>query len=40
MNGKPSYTLEELKEKATKKYHGEIEIFMKREADKLPSNRS
>jgi len=25
MDGKPSYTLEELKEKVPKEYHGEIE---------------
>jgi transposase InsO family protein len=39
MDGKPSYTLEELKEKVPKEYHGEIEVFMKREADKLPPHR-
>ena len=39
MDGKPSYTLEELEEKVPKEYHGEIEVFMKREADKLPPHR-
>jgi hypothetical protein len=38
MKGKPSYTIEELKQRVPKKYHSEIEVFLKQDADKLRSH--
>jgi hypothetical protein len=35
MQGKKSYSMEELKKKVPAKYHSEIEVFVKQEADKL-----
>ena len=35
MQGKKNYSMEELKKKVPAKYHSEIEVFVKQEADKL-----
>lgn len=39
MKGKKSYTREEIERKVPKKYHSEIEVFMKQDADQLPPHR-
>jgi hypothetical protein len=35
MQGKKNYSMEELKKMVPAKYHSEIEVFVKQEADKL-----
>jgi reverse transcriptase-like protein/integrase-like protein len=35
MTGKPSYSIDELKQRVPKKYHSMIDVFLKQDADKL-----
>ena len=39
MKGKQQYTREEIKKKVPQKYHSELEVFMKQDADQLPPHR-
>jgi hypothetical protein len=39
MKSKPEYTEQQLKERVSKKYHGEIDVFVRKNADKLAEHR-
>jgi transposase InsO family protein len=40
MKGKPTYSWEELLARVPRKYHSEIKVFLKKNADKLPPHRA